>query len=316
LRRFVVIAAVVAALAPACTAAAGGYRVRPGETLTGIAKAHGTTAATLEHLNGLSPGGTLLAGALLRLPSPGGTVQRHTVRPGETLTGIAEQFHTSVAAIARASGRSVDQTLVIGTTLNVPVRAGAQPTGRQYTVRAGDSLSAIASRFGVSLGALANLNHRRLGDPLFVGVKLTLPSQTLAGTAETFGHDTVRGSLLYWANHYGVDPRLATALAWMESGFNNELVSSVGAVGVMQITPATWDYVEQVLLLGQSVPHDADGNVRIGVALLHHLLNLYGGNVRRTLAAYYQGPRSLQVNGFLPGTDLYVDDILALRERF
>jgi soluble lytic murein transglycosylase-like protein len=143
-----------------------------------------------------------------------------------------------------------------------------------------------------------------------------LPRQTLAASAEPADRSTVRGSLLYWSSHYGVDPHLATALAWMESGFNNSLVSPVGAVGVMQITPATWDYVEQVLLLGHSVPHDADGNVRIGIALLHHLLKVYGGDVRRTLAAYYQGPRSLQVNGFLPGTEQYVDDILALRARF
>jgi soluble lytic murein transglycosylase-like protein len=83
----------------------------------------------------------------------------------------------------------------------------------------------------------------------------------------------------------------------------------------MQITPETWSYVEQVLLLGAPVPHTPDGNVRIGVAYLHHLLDLYGGDAHRALAAYYQGARSLALDGFLPGTGQYVADILALRHR-
>ena len=107
-----------------------------------------------------------------------------------------------------------------------------------------------------------------------------------------------------------------TALAWMESGFNNTLVSTAGAVGVMQITPETWSYVQQVLLLGKPVPHTSDGNVRVGVAYLHHLLHIYGGDPHRALAAYYQGARSLDQRGLLPGTSQYVNDILALEQRF
>ena len=107
-----------------------------------------------------------------------------------------------------------------------------------------------------------------------------------------------------------------TALAWMESGFNNLLVSNAGALGVMQITPETWNYVEQVLLLGQRVPDTADGNVRIGVAYIHHLLHVFDGDQRRALAAYYQGARSLKQHGLLAGTSQYVNDILALEQRF
>jgi hypothetical protein len=56
--------------------------------------------------------------------------------------------------------------------------------------------------------------------------------------------------------------------------------------------------------------------VRIGVAYLHHLLHVYGGDESRALAAYYQARERLDVAGFLPGTKLYVDDILALMARF
>jgi soluble lytic murein transglycosylase-like protein len=211
----------------------------------------------------------------------------------------------------------LSDTLLIGASVVLPggtEQASAAPAAT-YTVRAGDTLSAIAMRYRVSLGALADINHLALSDPLLVGTGLAIPQETLDG-GETYARSSVRDSLAFWAAHYGVDAKFATALAWMESGFNNDLVSTAGAVGVMQITPATWDYVEQVLLLGRKVPHTPDGNVRIGVALLHHLLNVYGGDERRVLAAYYQGPRSLQVQGFLPGTDQYVADVLALAQRF
>ena len=317
MRGLALIAAAVAALGSACAATAGGYRVRPGDTLTAIAQNHGMSVAVLERLNRLAPGDTLLAGSVLRLPRAAGAVQRYTVRPGETLTGIAARYGTTAGAIARASGRQVEQTLVIGTVLNVPgAKQTAIPARAEVsTTRPGDSLSAIAMRYGVSLGALAALNHLRLERPLWVGVRLKLPAQTLAHATGAFDRSTVRGSLVYWANHYGVDPRLATALAWMESGFNNSLVSPVGAVGVMQITPDTWDYVEQVLLLGQQVPHDADGNVRVGVAFLAHLLRQFDGDERLALAAYYRGPAAVRRYGVGPETRRYVANVLALRSR-
>ena len=67
----------------------------------------------------------------------------------------------------------------------------------------------------------------------------------------------VRGSIAFWAAHYGVSPHLATALAWMESGFNNTLVSPAGAVGIMQITPQTWSYVDQVLAFSHGADSDS-----------------------------------------------------------
>lgn len=235
----------------------------------------------------------------------------YRVRPGDTLTGIAAHFGCSVTQLARANGMTLAQTLLIGSVLHVPTGAGAT-----YTVQPGDSLSAIAIGHGVSLGALADLNRLRLSDVLPVGKRLVLPANGLSSTLDAFPRSTVRGSIVYWSNHYGVDEHLAAALAWMESGFNNAMVSPAGAVGVMQITPDTWDYVQQVLLLGHTVPHDADGNVRIGVAYLHHLLNVFGGDERQALAAYYQGARALQDAGLFPGTKQYVDDIIALKARF
>jgi LysM repeat protein len=286
--------------------------VRPGDSLSAIAVAHGTSVTMLASLNRLSPDAVLLVGSTLELPGPSLPLRNYRVRSGDTLTSIAGSCGCSVSELARVNRMSLRQTLLSGSILRIPIHA---KSGTTYTVRPGDSLSSIALHYRVSLGALADMNHIALSDVLPIGRSLRLPANTVTDALGTFTRSTVRGSIVFWANHYNVDAHLATALAWMESGFNNDLVSTAGAVGVMQITPATWDYVEQVLLLGRRVPHDANGNVRIGVAYLHHLLHLYGGNERQALAAYYQGARALQEAGFLPGTAQYVDDILALKQR-
>ena len=315
--RVVVVLAVVCGFVAAGVSAAPVYRVRPGDTLSGIAQQYGTTVERLERLNRLSLTAPLFAGATLRLPAPKKLDRRYLVSPGDTLSGIAVRFHTTAPAIAAASGIEMTKPILIGTTLRVPVttHVGSVVVASFYRVRSGDTLSGISLRDGASLGALADLNHLDPNAPLLIGTRLALPFGTIANAPLAHSGSSVRSSIVRWAAHYGVNRHLVAALAWMESGFNNELVSPAGAVGVMQITPDTWDYVEQVLLLGQSVPHTPDGNVRIGVAYLRHLLNIYGGGQHQALAAYYQGARSLQQDGFLPGTGQYVDDILALEKR-
>ena len=98
----------------------------------------------------------------------------------------------------------------------------------------------------------------------------------------------------------------------MESGFQTDLTSSVGAWGVMQITPGTWGYVE-TSLIGHRVPRTASGNIHVGVAYLSELLREFGGNERRALAAWYQGPASVRERGAIRETKIYVANVLALR---
>jgi Transglycosylase SLT domain/Putative peptidoglycan binding domain len=118
-----------------------------------------------------------------------------------------------------------------------------------------------------------------------------------------------------WARYYGISPRLVRAVAWMESGFRWNVTSSAGAWGVMQVMPATWRFVEDVLM-GQNMRHTARGNIRVGIVYLRHLLRLFGGNKRVALGAYYQGPRAVRRHGFYPETRVYVRTVLSLRRRF
>ncbi len=146
------------------------------------------------------------------------------------------------------------------------------------------------------------------------GVPLPLKPTRRARVVVSASPTTVRATLDHWAGHYGLDPSLARALAWMESGYNPNVTSSVGAWGVMQIMPSTWEYVE-TSLIGRSVPRTAEGNVHVGTALLHHLLDRFGGNEQLALGAWYQGERAVRSNGLYPETRTFVADVLALKRR-
>jgi soluble lytic murein transglycosylase-like protein len=197
-----------------------------------------------------------------------------------------------------------------------PLPRAARPRAR-YVVRPGDTLTAIATRYGISVARLARVNRLDPRRVLLAGTRLWVPRfrpRTAARAATTESRAAVRGSLDRWSRHYGVEARLVRALAWMESGYQQHLVSSAGALGVMQVTPDTWDFVETVLL-GRRVPRTLDGNVRVGVAFLRHLLTLFGGDERLALAAYYQGAKAVRQHGVLPQTRGYIANVLALKSR-
>jgi peptidoglycan hydrolase-like protein with peptidoglycan-binding domain len=207
----------------------------------------------------------------------------------------------------------------LGLQTRIPVRAvrvSSTMTLTRYTVKPGDSLTAIAQRHGTTLSKLTQINKLNPAHALLIGTKLRLPAAVrVEPTAVSASNaSSVRASLDKWSAYYGVDPSLARALAWMESGFNNDMVSNVGAQGVMQILPTTWDYVETVLLKKQ-VAHDADGNVQVGLAYLDHLLGAFAGNEQLALAAWYQGERAVRDHGPYAVSKEFVADVLALRQR-
>ena len=114
-----------------------------------------------------------------------------------------------------------------------------------------------------------------------------------------------------------MSPSLAAAIAWQESGFNNDLVSSADARGVMQILPGTWDWIQRTLTAGTPLaPASAASNVRGGVLLLHSLLNSTGGDPALAAAGYYQGLPSVQRHGLYRDTQQYVQSVMTLRHRF
>ncbi|HKB93512.1 MAG TPA: peptidoglycan-binding protein [Gaiellaceae bacterium] len=203
----------------------------------------------------------------------------------------------------------------LGLQTRIPVRAAVQTVTRVYVVKPGDSLTAIARRQHMTLGQLTRINHLNPARYLVIGTKLRLPAAVNVSAAVSATNATaVRASIDRWAAHYGIDASLARALAWMESGYQNDVVSPVGAQGVMQLLPSTWKYVETVLLR-HKVVHDANGNVEVGLALLHHLLGVFGGNERLALAAWYQGERAVRQVGVYKVSKTFVSDVEALKTR-
>jgi Putative peptidoglycan binding domain/Transglycosylase SLT domain len=123
----------------------------------------------------------------------------------------------------------------------------------------------------------------------------------------------VRGQIDRWARYYRVDGRLACALAWMESGHQPGLTSSTGAWGVFQVQPETWHYVEHVLA-DRSYPRNVEGQVRVGLLYLRHLLTTFG-DTRKALAAWYTGPALVQRHGIGRRGRWFAANVLAIRAR-
>lgn len=124
---------------------------------------------------------------------------------------------------------------------------------------------------------------------------------------------SVKAQITSTAQQYGIDPNLALAVAQQESGFQQTgsnggtLTSSAGALGVMQLMPAT--------AAGLNVnPNDQTGNITGGVKLLSQLLSQFNGNVPLALAAYNSGAGNVQKYGGIPPfpeTQNYVSSIMA-----
>ena len=191
----------------------------------------------------------------------------------------------------------------------------SRPPVAWHVVQSGESFFSIAARYHVSPWRLARRNQLSLMRVIVPGQRLALPKgarlRAPAAAGPPASRDSVRQAIDYWSRFYGVDPALARALAWMESGFQQDVVSSVGAIGVMQLLPETWEFVDTVLL-GVRTPRDYRGNVRAGVRYLRWQLDEFGGDVRLALAGWYQGARAVRERGLFDDTKEFVRIVRAL----
>ncbi len=290
---------------PASTGTSGAYVVQPGDTLSAIAARSGVSVDSLAAANGLDPTAYLLTGTVIHL--------------------------------AGSSSSSAGTMVPVSDTTTTTSTSGASAS---YVVQAGDTLSAIATRSGQSVRALAADNGLDPNHPLLTGTVIRVSagsagsgtsadaaaSQPVGATAQGTPTDppyptpervsaSEVGSI---ASANGVPASLAAAIGWQESGFNNDLVSSADARGVMQILPGTWAWIQQSLNSGGPplAPASAADNVRGGVLLLHSLLDATGGDQSLAAAGYYQGLPSVQQNGVYPSTQQYVNSVLALENQF
>ncbi len=278
------------AVATAATPGWGPYVVRSGDNLWTLARAHHTTVAALEHVNHLR-GSTIYAGQTLEIPGLGAgvpavaaphrttTVARvgtYVVRPGDTLTAIARAEHTTVPALASLNHLSGRLLIRIGQTLRVP----AKP---------------------VRVVVPARVNQAG-------------PAGRLATAADP-GPTAIRSLVVAEAQRQHLSPALAQAIATQESGFRMRIVSPTGALGVMQLEPATAQWLSGKGM-GTIDPYNLTTNIRGGVLLLRILLAATHGNQPQAIAAYYEGLGAVRAGHMYSNTAGYVANVQALERRY
>ncbi len=146
----------------ASSSGGGTYTVRPGDTLGAIAARSGTTVAALARANGIADPALIHVGRRLTVPSGGGATMTpvstgasssgagaYTVRPGDTLAGIAARYGSGADALATLNGIPDPNVLAVGTVLRVP---GSLPSAGGGGASAGEVeylLGRHAARYGV-----------------------------------------------------------------------------------------------------------------------------------------------------------------------
>lgn len=276
--------------------------VRSGETLSGIAARYKVSLASLLKANRLSTRSVLQIGQRVVVRGVTHTVRAHratkprtpaastrgiTVRSGDTLSGIAARYGTTVAAVARASRISAGSVLHVGQRLRVPVRSSSSASSVP------DTFSGV--RYPQPVAQAAARNRARLA-------AASVPSRT-----------EVKRLVAATARRHGVDVRLALAISFQESGWNQRAVSPANAVGVMQVIPAAGDWASS--LVGRRLDLlDTRDNITAGVVMLR-ALGRSTSSMQNTVAAYYQGLGALQQHGMYADTTQYVRSVMALRAR-
>ncbi|MCB2413849.1 LysM peptidoglycan-binding domain-containing protein [Demequina sp. TTPB684] len=277
----------------------------------------------------------------------------YVVQAGDTLWSIARGANTTVSALAESNGLSNPSLIRIGQAITVPSTGGspalATPAtitstpsfGGTYVVQAGDTVSSIASRHGTTVSAIATANSLADAGVIRIGQVLTVPGGAPTGLVgdtflgRTYPKDVVAAAnvnkatlnsmdvpsrsrmqqmVIDTANAMGVDPALAQAIAYQESGFNQRAVSPANAVGTMQVIPTSGDWASD--LVGRDLNLlIAEDNVTAGVAILRQLQR-NGTELDIAIAGYYQGETSVRTRGMNSDTVRYVASVKSLMERF
>ncbi len=253
--------------------------------------------------------------------------ESYVVQPGDTLSAIAFEYGVSVDDLVRANGLDDPDQIFAGESLVIRPAAyaggaPAGPTERYHQVAPGETLSGIAAQFGVSMGAIAAANGLADPDRIAAGALLVIPGGSVGAgspvqTAVRVTKAEAEAALRAAAREFGVREGLLLSLAWQESGWQQHVVSHAGAVGLLQLTPDTAEWAQDVVM-GERVDWvgTVEGNARAGAAVLRHHIDYFGGDEWMALAAYYQGVAGIQRYGPYAETRLYVLNILAMAPGF
>lgn len=238
---------------------------------------------------------------------PGRTIVKHVVKPGDTATGLAVHYHAWTAELLRLNGISSGSYLYVGETLRIPVVDAAVRKHRK---------AHHPKRHHVRKHHKAHHPKRHHVRKHHARHHPSARTQRMRAAGwRHWWHDraTVKRLIGAEARRQGVGPHLAQAVGWIESGWHQPVVSSAGAIGVMQVLPTTgvWMslYVGRPLNLRNT--HD---NILAGVTLLR-VLQDNTSTTRRAIGAYYQGLGAVREHGLYGETRHYVANVQAVQRR-
>lgn len=150
------------------TPAQGTYIVNSGDTLSGIAVQFNTTYQNLAAINGIGDPNSIQVGQVLKVTGTASTEDTYYVQSGDTLSGIASKFGTTVNALVSRNGISNPNVISVGQKIYL---SGSTST---YTVQSGDNLSSIASSHGTTVDSLVSKNGIADANVIYVGQTLNI----------------------------------------------------------------------------------------------------------------------------------------------
>lgn len=265
--------------------------------------------------------GTLIATVLTASRASAEDV--HVVEPGDTAWTIAVRYGISLADLVEINGLVTPEWIYPGETLVVSggdqaiQQPGAGPASGSHTIAPGETLSGIASRYGVILADLATTNGIVNLDRIIAGQVLTIPgggASTVAYAASVrpayVSKDEAQAALRAAADEFGIPVSLMLALSYQESGFQQHVMSRAGAVGLMQVMPETGEWAAEFLIGGNpDWRNSALDNARVGASVMRHLLILADWDIDLALSGYYQGWGATVAYGPFDETWQYIANI-------
>lgn len=233
-------------------ASAASYTVKSGDTLSGIASQYNTTVNQIVSLNQLSNPNLIYVGQVLKLKnsqttnsssSSSSTAGTYTVKAGDTLSAIASRYSTSSSTLASLNSLSNPNLIYVGQVLKVSSNASTSSstgssanstvtTAASYTVKAGDTLSAIAAKYGTTYQALASANSISNPNDIYVGQVIKVSATATAASSQAASSTSSNGSYTVKSGDtlYGI--ALANGLNWQtlakQNGISDPNVIFVG----------------------------------------------------------------------------------------
>lgn len=232
------------------------YTVKSGDTLSGIASQYNTTVNQIVSLNQLSNPNLIYVGQVLKLKnsqttnsssssssSAATTVGTYTVKAGDTLSAIASRYSTSSSTLASLNSLSNPNLIYVGQVLKVSSNASTSSstsssanstvtTAASYTVKSGDTLSAIAAKYGTTYQALASANSISNPNDIYVGQVIKVSATATAASSQAASSTNSNGSYTVKSGDtlYGI--ALANGLNWQtlakQNGISDPNVIFVG----------------------------------------------------------------------------------------